>query len=940
MYAENYSIDGEQLHFRRLSAKDGLPSVYINTLTQRKNGLIWIGTKAGLARFDGQNMSNYHYIPNDTNSLASDDITSLYEDNLQKLWIGTSKGLFLFNDFSNNFSAVPLSNDEKEPIIFHLSQDANNNYWVGTGDGVFVLNKELKVIWKGFEDKSIKFIGQSHPKKMWIASKQGVMLINPTTFATTHLTSSHLAEKIYFDELSVYDGLIDESTLWLATNKDGLIKIDTHKNEITAQYSTKNELISDRSIWSLAKSGDELWLGYFYDGISRFNTKTTTNLHSSYHPQIDDTISYNNVSKIFIDNSGLLWVGTTNGLSITDPKSSLIRQLGEYQNITNKHVWSIAKHKDEIWFGTEDGLNRFNLSTNKLTTYPSSKKPNTLPRTVLWSIYPDENWIWLGTNQGLIKYDFRENKSILFENDVFKKHRIYNESVYTLTGKEDELLLGYFNGAIAKFDTKNEKFKDTVLNVSKSYITNIVPVEDEYLIGSQQGIAKVVQGNVVNILTNHQIANHHITSMKLINEKLWVATLNNGLFILDKKNEQWNIAKHLTIDDNLPENTIKSILINKEGVVWLTGRKAIYQINPIDFEVTLFTSKFHWLDMEFHDNAVNPTQDDTIIFAGNEGLIFFSSNTLSKQTFFPALKLSSMQITNKKYNTIAHSRDITIPPDESFYSFNVSALEFLSPESIKYKYKLTPGQEEWQNLNNSKITLSNLPYDKYQLHLKSTNSDQVFSKDELKINLTVTPPFWWSAPAKALYSIVIILLIALTILSHKSKLKRMTFKARHDALTGLPNRDYLIYELEMKLENAARNHYKVAVLFFDLNGFKFINDTYGHDAGDKLLQHVAKQINNCIREKDFFARQSGDEFILILDNIYHKNDISQAIDRILTAFNLKFSHDGKEIAYGSSIGISIYDGITTSSAEELIKQADSAMYQCKKDKSLYCYYNE
>jgi len=940
--AQVYTLNDEQLHFRRFSSKDGLPSVYVNTILQRNNGTIWIGTKGGLTRFDGQTMSNHHYTPNNINSLTSNDVTSLFEDSSHQLWIGTSKGLNVLTDETSDFTYIPLTNQNIPPLIYHISQDENKNYWIGTSHGVYVLNKQKHVIWQGLEGHSVKFIGQSSIDKMWIGSKQGVNLIDPTNFKLIPLAEEKANQEVSFSDLSVYDGLFDKSSLWLATSKDGLVHIDTKHNKISQHYSGKKQLISDNSIWSLAKNGKDLWLGYFYDGISRFNIETNENSQSLYHPQINYTIPYDNVSKLYFDNSGLLWVGTTNGLAVTDIKNSVIKQIGEYQNITNKHVWSVAKKHHKIWFATEDGLNMIDLQTKKLTTYPSSRNHGALPNTVIWSIFPDEKKIWLGTNQGLIKFLPEENKSILIENKFFDGRGIRNKSVYTMHYNNGELLLGYYNGSIAKFNTKTELFSNTVLDVSTGYITNIIEIKkDNYLVASQHGIIHVNKGILTKIMPGSDLVNYHITAMKLIKNQLWVATLSNGLYVLTNINEQWRIIKSLTVDNGLPENSVKSLSIDLDNNIWVTGRKSVYKITPESFKVTLFTSQFHWLDIEFHDNAANNSQDDVIAMGGNEGLVYFSTNEITPQTTFPALKLSSVQIANKKYNQLNNSNNITIKPGENFYSFNVSALEFLSPESIKYEYQLLPGQDAWQRLEQSKIMLSNLPYNQYYLRLRATNSDQVFNKEELQINLNIPPPFWWATIAKIIYSLALFLLIMRFIISHKIRLKRMTFKAKHDALTGLPNRDFLINELGIKLEKAAKEGYKVVVLFFDLNGFKLINDTYGHDAGDKLLKHVANQVNHCIREKDFFARQSGDEFILVLDNIYQERDIYHALTRIQSAFNKKFTHKDKEISYGSSIGISIFDEKNNASGEDLIKQADTAMYKCKQSKQSkadYCYY--
>lgn len=936
--AESIVVEEEQLHFRRFSAKDGLPSVYINTILQRHNGLMWIGTKGGLARFDGQNMANYFYKPNNNNSLGADDVISLFEDNHSKLWVGTTKGLYLYHDTSDDFSPIKLLNKQTKPSIFHISQDSHNNYWIGTNQGVFVLNSELTIIWHSLEKDSVKFIGQSHPDKIWIGTKRGLLLINPKNYTLTTLSAKNESAPHPYD-LRVYDGLIDNKTLWLATDKDGLIKIDTSTNKIINQFSDDNKLLNNRSIWSLTKRGDDIWLGYFYDGISRFNTTTRKNSASKNHSHIDYTIPHNNVSKVYFDNTGLLWVATTNGLSVTDPNNSVIKQLGEYQKVTNKHVWSIAKSKEDIWFGTENGLNQFNINTNTLKTYPSANEKGALPRTIIWSIAPYQDDIWLGTNQGLFKFSPQTNKVSVFENDFLKENNINNQSIYTMTLLQDELLIGFYNGAVAKFNLENEHFYETFIDVSSGYITNITPHQDSLLVASQYGLYNLHNGVSEKILAEHNLANYHITSMKVINNQIWLATLSNGLFILNNTNEQWRIAKHLTMDDNLPENTVKAISTDLQGNVWLVGRKAIYQINPLTFGLTLFTSQFYWLDMEFHDNATNKDSIDLQLFGGNEGLVFFPSEALTKQSSFPELTLSSIQITNTQFRKVNNNNEITIKPGESFYSFNVSALEFLSPESIKYQYKLSPGQNQWNSLDNSKITLSNLPYNEYKLHIRATNSDQIFNKNELEINLNVTPPFWWTSLAKVIYLTLLLFIIISFIVSHKQRLKRMTYKARHDALTGLPNRDYLLNELNKKIANANTENNKIAVLFFDLNGFKLINDTFGHDAGDALLKHVAKQVQSCIREKDFFARQSGDEFIMLLDSIKWHKDISHTIERVQSAFKQVFTYHNKVINYGSSIGISVYDSESNhASAEELIKQADEAMYRCKKDKAPYCYY--
>ncbi|NVK23832.1 MAG: diguanylate cyclase [Gammaproteobacteria bacterium] len=929
--ADNTLIPREQLHFKRITTKDGLPSTYINTILQRKNGLMWIGTKGGLARFDGLNITSYHYNPDNNNGLGSDDITALYEDHKQQLWVGTINGLYKFDDGTSDFNHIPTLDTNQPLVIFYITQDNNNRYWIGTDQGLYVLDERQQLVWQYKVENSIKFIGQSSSNEMWIGTKQGLYLVNPITLSPESLPSNKNDQLPKYSRLSIYDGLIDKETLWLATRNWGLIKIDLNTNTISNEYSKYSGHLNHDSVWTLAKQQDDLWLGYFYDGISRFSPSSETNLSHKYHPQINYTIPYNNVSKLYFDNTGLLWIATTNGLAITDPKNKLVRQIGEYQSITNKHVWSIDKHKSDIWFGTEDGLNKFNLTSNKLTTFPSSNGDGKLPNTIIWSLYATNEHVWLGTNSGLLKFNPKQNSATRITNPKTFEQYGDEESIYNVTEHNNQLILGYYNGSIATFDLKTEQFINTFSDISTGYITNIIPFESTYIVGSQHGLTIL---NIEQPDSSQRLIDYHITSMKLINEQLWVGTLSDGLYLLEVKDKQWQIKKRLAKTNKLPNNSIKALSVSNNGDVWVSSRGLIYKIKQSDYSVQLYTHQFHWLNMEFHENASSFAKDDLIIFGGNEGIVFFPTDAIKQQTAFPPLTLSSYLISNERYFNITSKGKIKIPPKHKFYAFNVSALEFLSPESIVYQYKLLPGKENWQTLESSELSLSNLPYNEYELKLRATNSNQEFNRQSFDIYLDIMPPFWWSTYAKALYVFLLIGFVLFQIM----RLKHMTFKAKHDALTGLPNREYLTQELTLKIKNAERYNYNIAVLFFDLNDFKSINDNYGHDVGDRLLKHVGTHINQCIREHDFFARQSGDEFILILDKIADDVALQTAIERILSAFNQKFTYEQQEIKYQSSIGISIYSAHNRVSVKELIKQADTAMYKSKVSKEPYCYF--
>ena len=152
--------------------------------------------------------------------------------------------------------------------------------------------------------------------------------------------------------------------------------------------------------------------------------------------------------------------------------------------------------------------------------------------------------------------------------------------------------------------------------------------------------------------------------------------------------------------------------------------------------------------------------------------------------------------------------------------------------------------------------------------------------------------------------------------------------AEHDFLTGLPNRLLLNDRIGQAIALAERNHVKIAVLFMDLDGFKHINDSLGHSAGDKLLQCVASRLRECVRAPDTVSRQGGDEFIVLLQGVKAPEDAAVAAKRLLKSLAETYFMGEHNLHITASIGVSLFpdDG---PDAETLIKNADTAMYQAK-----------
>ena len=165
-------------------------------------------------------------------------------------------------------------------------------------------------------------------------------------------------------------------------------------------------------------------------------------------------------------------------------------------------------------------------------------------------------------------------------------------------------------------------------------------------------------------------------------------------------------------------------------------------------------------------------------------------------------------------------------------------------------------------------------------------------------------------------------------------------QAHYDTLTQLPNRFLALDRLSELVIKAKRDHNKVAVLFLDLDDFKKINDSLGHEVGDKLLMESAERLTNVLRSEDTVGRLGGDEFIILLQGILDASDATPIAENLLESFRNPFEIDGRELILTVSVGIAVYpeDGGNSS---QLLRNADAAMYQAKAlGRNTYSYFTE
>ena len=175
------------------------------------------------------------------------------------------------------------------------------------------------------------------------------------------------------------------------------------------------------------------------------------------------------------------------------------------------------------------------------------------------------------------------------------------------------------------------------------------------------------------------------------------------------------------------------------------------------------------------------------------------------------------------------------------------------------------------------------------------------------------------------------------IMQRKKMEAQLVYDAKHDNLTGLPNRSFFMERLSHAIKHIRRHqNEQFSLLFIDLDGFKQINDTLGHLEGDRFLIETSTRLKLCIRENDTLARLGGDEFVILLDAIVHQEDVEDVCERILQTISEPYTLAHQQIISGASIGVAFSSANSTDNSESILRNADTAMYQAK-SKGKGCY---
>lgn len=803
----SFAAEAQPYYFRHYGVENGLSNNTVFCSRQDKQGFMWFGTKDGLNRFDGYRFKHFHTNTGDENNLSVDFIYSLATDSEGRLWAGGHNGLFYFDSQKEKLVRIADSLDG----INNLAVDRRGVLWFTSGprlysyhiqqkrlDNMLSLSALYIVSVCSLPDGRMCFALSTGEIALW----NGKQMQRYDLFAHSPLPASKWISKLMLGQ---------NNNVYVGTNSQGLKEFDlstlTYKDVLTTNADKTTVFVRD----ILPFKQGEVWLAT-EAGVYIYNTtaKKFTNLRKRYLDPY--SLSDNAIYSLSKDREDGIWAGTYFGGLNYVPQQNLSFQkyFPNYtaNSITGSAVREICQDaKGNLWIGTEDaGLNRLNVKTGAVTHFYPNGTPYGIDYPNIHGLLADGNRLWIGTfEHGLDIMDIPSGRIVERYKAGLRPYELKSNFVVTmLKTRSGDIYLGTSN-SLAKWTGQEGKFLTLEEIPFGSFVACLL--EDAtgtiWAATHDRGLfyfnpTTGEKGRYVNNPSDqNSLATNSINSIYLDSEGvLWMAMEGGGLGRLSQDRKT---IRRFTTKNGMPSNTAFKVLEDDQKNLWVATSRGLVKMDRRTNSITVYTKENGLLNDQFNYNSGYKDSSGKLYFGSVHGMITFRPGEVHQSRFVPPVYITGLQIHNQDIEvgkdsdvlkeSIVGTNKITLRYDQSSISFDFAALGFSSPEMTSYRYKLEGLDKDWTFLkSNRKVYFTNLQPGTYTFKVKAS-ANNVWSQDETKLIIHVTPPWWATWWAYTVYFLGIAALLYFIVRTYHrmlmNKKERDIYEAKIEFFTNI-----------------------------------------------------------------------------------------------------------------------------------------------------------
>lgn len=773
----------------RLTIEQGLSQGSVLCMLQDRKGLIWLGTRDGLNRYDGYGFTCFRHNPGDSSSLAGNHVNSLAEDAHGNIWVATDRGLSCFLRELGIFRTYRLPPDFlHDTEVRRVVVDQQNEVWAGTARGLLRADRD-----GGLLETTDHLLPSLAPHAITAlhADKRNHLWVGTARHGVTRIAADRKGQHQFsFDTFSPSgSGRIEafaegrQGDLWVGTYGNGLFRIQANEVVDHIHVGTAPRSLIHNSIRALLHDDhDNLWVGTF-DGLTILPAMGDTVRHLQAEEGVRDGLSHNSVRSLLADAKGSVWIGCyVGGVHIYDRDNQRFAHF--YHNPSNDNslsydvVGAFAQdEKGRLWIGTERG----GITIRDGTTYRhevlqhSAHQLQTLSGNTIKSLACDERGVlWAGVFRGGLNRIDPDTKVVSRFPQAQPAYEALGKAIVnSITPQGRFLWVGTDeSGGIHKFDKQTQQFisypyqNDLMQAIGGHPVKQISLDEEGCLWLATRGAGIVVFRETEGVIHHftqrtHAIPSDEIASLLVLKDRVMAGTLGEGLIIFDRQTRTFS---HITTREGLLNNIVLGILPDTLGHLWLTTMNGLSRYDPARQTFTHYSNAAGFPLAEVNEGAIFLLRDGRLAVGGSNGYVLFDPARVTRNEYVPPVVFTDVRLYNKSVSpadgTGILTRELLVSPAITFnwhhtvFTIEFAALSFLRPLQNRYQYRLDGFDEDWREAGSRRsVTFTNLRDGTYTLLVRGANSDGVWNQQPARLTIHILPPpwkTWWAFVGYAL----------------------------------------------------------------------------------------------------------------------------------------------------------------------------------------------
>lgn len=758
--------------YKYIGIEDGLSNRRIFNIKKDKQGYMWFLTNEGMDRYNGKNVK--HYKLTKENSAFNVQISPgwLYTDPQTGLWvIGKKGGIFKYDILDDQFKPTCSSTEVSETISYGYMDHARN-IWLCGKDTIVLYNvySERIVQLRNIFHSNITSIEQIDDNHFFIATETGISYTKLENgllevIPVEALNDLHVqVSALYFHQL--------HKRLFIGSFEKGIFVYDMHTRELIRSASD----LSDVNITRICPLNDsELIISTEGMGVYKIDVKTCDVEHyivANYKSY--NEMDGNNINDIYVDNDERIWLANyPTGVTVIDYRYKNYRwmkhAMGNVQSLVNDQVHAVIEDSDgDLWFGTSNGISLYSYKTGTwhsfLSFYDHQLKDKNHIFITLCEVSP--GIIWAG---GYTSGIYRINKATLsvdyFSPYLFSHINMRPDKYIRTIVKDSKGYVwsgGYYN--LKCFDLKTNNFR---LYPGVNSITAIAEKDADHLwIGSSSGLYLLNRNSGELQYIDMNVGTSYInTFYQADNGLLYIGTNGSGVLVYNAKKKTFD--HYFTDNSALVSNRIFTILPEVNGQIMMSTENGVTCFYTNDKIFRNWTRGEGLIPAYFNASSGTVRRNNSFVFGSTEGVIEIPEKVKFPHYIYSKMILSDFQISyqpiypGSKNSPLKKSIDETkvlkLDHDQNTFSLNVSTINYDSPGSAIYTWKLEGFYNQWTQPGSSdQIRYTNVPPGNYTLHIRAISREEhniVF--EERTIKITIAEPLWLSWWAVSCYLLLI-----------------------------------------------------------------------------------------------------------------------------------------------------------------------------------------